>query len=50
MKKSEVYKLAQLSVLYDDSLNADEKLAVLGQLIDDERLAKFSEKSEDGQV
>ena len=47
MKKSEVYKLAQLSVLYDDSLDADEKLAVLGQLIEDEKIARFTEKEEE---
>lgn len=46
MKKSERYRLAQLSVLRDDHLNDGEKLEILTTLMADESLEKFSEERE----
>ena len=47
MKKSECYKLAQVSVLRDYTMEEFLKLEVLRTLISMEDLALFSEKQED---
>ena len=47
MKKSELFHKAQLSVLYDASLKAEEQLEILKLLIEDEELAKFQEEREE---
>jgi hypothetical protein len=44
MKKSTAYKMAQLSVLGDSSLDSESKLFILSLLMDDENLAKFQER------
>ncbi len=49
MKKSEIYHKAALAVMNDKilSLTFDERLAVIQQLMDDERLALFCESEEE---
>lgn len=47
MKKSTAYKMAQLSVLGDNSLDSESKLFILSLLMDDEDLAKFQEREEE---
>ena len=44
MKKSEMYRIAQLAVLKDDSIRCEDKLEILAVLLDDEDLEKFREK------
>ena len=44
MKESIAYKFAQSSVLNDNNLTDDEKLAVLRVLMDREELAIFKER------
>lgn len=44
MKESVAYKIAQCSVLNDNTLKDHEKLAVLRILMDRENLALFAEK------
>lgn len=44
MKKSTAYKMAQLSVLGDEGINAETKLFILSLLMEDESLAKFTEE------
>lgn len=46
MKESEIYKLAQLSVLADDRLFSDQKLDILHELMNREDLAKLCERRE----
>jgi hypothetical protein len=46
MKKSTAYKLAQQSVLIDDAIPVDAKLFILALLMDDEKLAAFTEEKE----
>lgn len=51
MKKSEKYYLAMLAVLNDDScLSTEDKLDIIEALIDDKRLAEFSERQEVGEA
>lgn len=51
MKKSTIYRKAALAVMNDKllSLTFDERLAILQQLMDDERLALFCEREEEEQ-
>lgn len=46
MKKSEMYKAAQLAVLKSDDISAEDKLKILNELLSDESVARFSEKRE----
>lgn len=46
MKKSELYHLAQIAVVTSPHISPENKLEILGVLIDDERLAAFTEKRE----
>lgn len=46
MKKSEIYKAAQIAVFKDDVLEVDDALAVLYELMQAERLALFTEERE----
>ena len=50
MKKSTAYKIAQLSVLTDDSIDAETKLFVLSTLMEEENLAKWQEDHTDSEV
>lgn len=45
MKKSEMYKLAQVAVVNSQSMNVYQKLEILKELMDAESLAKFSEET-----
>lgn len=47
MKKSELYKLAVLSVIHDNSLDPDDKLEVVELLIDQKSTAAWCEKREE---
>lgn len=47
MKKSEIYRLAQVAVLTNDSFRVQDKLAILRELIDKEDVALFTEKQEE---
>lgn len=47
MKKSELYKLAVLSVIHDNSLDPEDKLDVMELLMNDRRVAEWSEKQEE---
>lgn len=46
MKKSEIYKAAQIAVFKDDALTVDDALEVLYVLMEAERLALFTEERE----
>ena len=50
MKKSEIYKKAQLLVLNGGRLNEEEKLEMLRELIAAEDLALFTEQKENEDV
>ena len=43
LKKSDIYHMAQLAVLHEDSINSESKLAILRELIEAESLALFNE-------
>lgn len=47
MKKSELYQLAMLSVVDDESIEAADKLEVVEVLMNDKRIAEWSEKQEE---
>lgn len=47
MKKSNQYRLAQLSVLRDTNLSHEEKLEILNTLMADESREKFCEEREE---
>lgn len=47
MKKSEMYRLAQFAVLNSLSIEAEKKLEILRVLMDDENLAKYSERQKE---
>ena len=47
MKKSELYKLAMLSVMNDNSLDPEDKLEVVELLMNDKRVSEWSEKQEE---
>jgi hypothetical protein len=44
MKKSEMYKAAQLAVLKSEEISAEDKLEILNELLSDESTAIFTEK------
>lgn len=44
MKKSTAYKIAQLSILTDEGIDAESKLFILKVLMEDESLAEFQER------
>lgn len=44
MKKSEMYRLAQESVLADNRLSSHQKLDIIRELMDAEDLERFCEK------
>lgn len=46
MKKSEIYKLAQIAVLKLQDLPEEDKLEALRVLMGDEKLARFGEERE----
>lgn len=46
MKKSEIFKKAQLAVLRDENITFEESLEILNVLMGEERVAKFSEENE----
>jgi hypothetical protein len=48
MKKSEMYKLAQVAVINAD-LNVEEKLEILCMLMTDEGVAKYCESREESE-
>lgn len=48
MKKSEIYKAAQIAVFKDDALSINDALDVLYELMEAERLALFNEEREAG--
>lgn len=47
MKKSEIYRLAQFTVLRDGVLYPDQKLDILRELMKQEDLALFCEQQEE---
>lgn len=47
MKKSEQYTLAMASVIRDARLSMDETLDILETLMDDRKVARYSEKREE---
>lgn len=47
MKKSEIYKAAQIAVLKDETLSNEAALAVLKELMDKEDTALFIEQREE---
>ena len=47
MKKSEQYRLAQLSILRDDRLSHEEKLEIVKTRMDNESMEKFCEEREE---
>lgn len=47
MKKSEMYRFAQISVLRNEYLSHEERLDIIKILIDAEVLAKFGERAEE---
>lgn len=49
MKKSQVFYKAQLSVLNDRNITFAETLEILAVLMEEEKLAKFSEKQKEEQ-
>lgn len=49
MKKSEIYKAAQVAVFKDDVLQIDYALAVLYELMCAEKLALYQEEREAGE-
>lgn len=44
MKKSEIYHLAQVALLNTPTISPENKLEALRVLIDDERVAQYSEE------
>ena len=46
MKKSAIYKVAQMAVLNDNSIPNNEKLEVLSVLMKEERLAQWCDEQE----
>lgn len=46
MKKSEMYHIAMLSVLNDETICAEDKLGILEVLLDAESMAEWSERNE----
>ena len=46
MKKSELYHLAQMAVITSPGIAPEHKIDILHLLVDDERLAKFTEQQE----
>lgn len=47
MKKSEIYRLAQISVLHDGRFTTQDKLDIIRELMYKEDLALFTEKREE---
>ena len=47
MKKSQVFYKAQLAVLNDPNITYDETLEILAVLMEEEKLAKFSERQKE---
>ena len=47
MKKSEIYKLAQLSVIDDIDLSAKTKLEIIHELLAQEKTERFLEEREE---
>lgn len=50
MKKSEIYKFAQIAILHEQDMSAGAKLEVLEELMDAEKLALWREKQEEKNV
>jgi hypothetical protein len=50
VKRSTAYKMAQLSVLTDEGINAETKLFILSILMEDEGLSKWQENQESTEV
>ena len=46
MKKSEMFKIAQMAVVDSHKINVEDKLEILRELMDKEDLAKYVEKKE----
>ena len=47
MKKSEMYRLAQIAVVNSQSICVTDKLEVLKELMDAEKLSRFGEEQEE---
>jgi hypothetical protein len=47
MKKSQAFYKAQLAVLHEPELDFEEKLEILAVLMEEEKLAKFSERQKE---
>ena len=47
MKKSEMYRLAQIAVVNSQSICVTDKLEVMRELMDAEKLARFGEEQEE---
>lgn len=47
MKKSEIYRMAQIAVLQSTSLGNGDKLDILRELMNNEKVALFVEKQEE---
>ena len=47
MKKSQALYKAQLAVLHEPELDFEEKLEILAVLMEEEKLAKFSERQKE---
>ena len=50
MKKSEIYHIAQIAVLNTPTISPENKIAILQQLIDDERFALYTEQLKEKQT
>lgn len=48
MKKSDIYQLAMLAVVDSEDIEAHDKLEVVEVLMNDKRVAEWSEKQEAG--
>lgn len=47
MKKSQAFYKAQLAVLNDPNMNFEETLEILAVLMEEEKMAKFSERKKE---
>lgn len=47
MKKSGIYHMAMMVIVNTVTINAEDKLEILKQLMDDKALAEWSEKQEE---
>ena len=49
MKKSQAFYKAQIAVLHEEELTYEEKLEIVAVLMEEEKLAKFTEKQKENE-